>query len=141
MPTQWLRSFRPPTGATTATVVSLTEAERVRAVATLARCAVMTAQEALGAAGQVELQASDIDTQVLQTAQRGVYDQDGVKGLPAGRQHLVKINDLCLGAGVAVEQETADGIGLVKAVTQYFQSVGAQSLVLKCQSVGPIVCE
>ena len=45
----------------------------------------MTAQEALGASGSFQLVNSDIDTQVLATAQRGVYKVDGVKGLSPER--------------------------------------------------------
>ncbi|MDM7949095.1 CheR family methyltransferase [Hydrogenophaga sp.] len=45
----------------------------------------MTATEALGASGSFELLNSDIDTQVLATAERGVYKADGVKGLSPER--------------------------------------------------------
>ncbi|MDP3254128.1 MAG: CheR family methyltransferase [Hydrogenophaga sp.] len=45
----------------------------------------MTANEALGASGSFQIINSDIDTQVLATAQRGVYKVDGVKGLSPER--------------------------------------------------------
>ena len=45
----------------------------------------ITATEALGSAGSFELVNSDIDTQVLATAERGVYKTEGVKGLSAER--------------------------------------------------------
>jgi chemotaxis protein methyltransferase CheR len=45
----------------------------------------MTAMEALGAGGSFQIVNSDIDTQVLATAQRGVYKVDGVKGLSPER--------------------------------------------------------
>jgi chemotaxis protein methyltransferase CheR len=45
----------------------------------------MTTHEALGASGSFQLVNSDIDTQVLATAERGVYKADGVKGLSAER--------------------------------------------------------
>jgi chemotaxis protein methyltransferase CheR len=45
----------------------------------------MTASEALGGAGSYELINSDIDTQVLATAERGVYKTEGVKGLSPER--------------------------------------------------------
>jgi chemotaxis protein methyltransferase CheR len=45
----------------------------------------MTANEALGASGSFQIVNSDIDTQVLATAQRGVYKVDGVKGLSPER--------------------------------------------------------
>ncbi|MEZ5644596.1 MAG: CheR family methyltransferase [Burkholderiaceae bacterium] len=41
----------------------------------------MTAQETLGASGQFQIVNSDIDTRVLETASRGVYKRDGIKGL------------------------------------------------------------
>ena len=44
----------------------------------------MTVAEALGAQAQVNILASDIDTKVLATAQRGVYDADS-RGLSAER--------------------------------------------------------
>ncbi len=44
----------------------------------------MTVAEALGAQAQVSILASDIDTKVLATAQRGVYDADS-RGLSAER--------------------------------------------------------
>ena len=44
----------------------------------------MTCSEALGAGAQVQLVASDIDTNVLATARRGVYNADA-RGLDAGR--------------------------------------------------------
>ncbi len=45
----------------------------------------MTATEALGPQGQFQLDNSDIDTQVLAKASRGVYKADGIKGLSAER--------------------------------------------------------
>ena len=45
----------------------------------------MTANEALGASGSLELINSDIDTQVLAIAERGVYKVDGIKGLSPER--------------------------------------------------------
>ena len=45
----------------------------------------MTALEALSGSGSYELMNSDIDTQVLATAERGVYKADGVKGLSPER--------------------------------------------------------
>jgi chemotaxis protein methyltransferase CheR len=45
----------------------------------------MTAQEALGANAPVQLLASDIDTRVLETAARGVYQLDNIKGLSQER--------------------------------------------------------
>ncbi|WP_439590154.1 CheR family methyltransferase [Hydrogenophaga sp.] len=45
----------------------------------------MTALEALGNNGNFQIVNSDIDTQVLATAQRGVYKVDGVKGLSPER--------------------------------------------------------
>jgi len=45
----------------------------------------MTATEALCGASACELVSSDIDTQVLATAERGVYKADGVKGLSPER--------------------------------------------------------
>ncbi len=47
----------------------------------------MTALESLGSAGQFEIVNSDIDTRVLETAARGVYKLDGVKGLSQERIH------------------------------------------------------
>ena len=44
----------------------------------------MTVAETLGAQAQVSILASDIDTKVLATAQRGVYDADS-RGLSAER--------------------------------------------------------
>ncbi|WP_077034564.1 protein-glutamate O-methyltransferase CheR [Pelomonas sp. KK5] len=44
----------------------------------------MTCHEALGASAQVQLTCSDIDTNVLNTARRGVYNADA-RGLDAGR--------------------------------------------------------
>ena len=44
----------------------------------------MTCQEALGANAQIQLICSDIDTNVLNTARRGVYNADS-RGLDAGR--------------------------------------------------------
>ncbi|NWF47706.1 methyltransferase domain-containing protein [Hydrogenophaga sp. D2P1] len=45
----------------------------------------MTATEALGSSGNFSLINSDIDTQVLATAARGVYKSEGVKGLSPER--------------------------------------------------------
>ena len=45
----------------------------------------MTAAETLGPQGRFHIVNSDIDTQVLATAQRGIYKADGVKGLSAER--------------------------------------------------------
>ncbi|QCB46840.1 CheR family methyltransferase [Hydrogenophaga sp. PAMC20947] len=45
----------------------------------------MTATEALGPQGQFHLDNSDIDTQVLSKAARGVYKADGIKGLSPER--------------------------------------------------------
>jgi chemotaxis protein methyltransferase CheR len=45
----------------------------------------MTATEALGAKGRFHIDNSDIDTNVLTTAARGVYKLDGVKGLTPER--------------------------------------------------------
>ena len=45
----------------------------------------MTATEALGSSGNFSLVNSDIDTQVLATAARGVYKSEGVKGLSPER--------------------------------------------------------
>ncbi|MFW5332643.1 CheR family methyltransferase [Hydrogenophaga sp. ZJX-1] len=45
----------------------------------------MTATEALGSSGNFSLVNSDIDTQVLATAARGVYKSEGVKGLSPDR--------------------------------------------------------
>ena len=45
----------------------------------------MTAAEALSGGGACELVSSDIDTEVLATAERGVYKVDGVKGLSPAR--------------------------------------------------------
>jgi len=45
----------------------------------------MTALESLGAGGQFETVNSDIDTRVLETASRGIYKLDGVKGLSQER--------------------------------------------------------
>jgi chemotaxis protein methyltransferase CheR len=45
----------------------------------------MTALDALGSHANFKLWASDIDSKVLATAARGVYRQDGVKGLDTGR--------------------------------------------------------
>lgn len=55
----------------------------------------MTATEALGGAGSFELVNSDIDTQVLATAERGVYKSDGVKGLSPERlqRHFMRGKD------------------------------------------------
>jgi chemotaxis protein methyltransferase CheR len=47
----------------------------------------MTAQESLGTGGQFEIVNSDIDTRVLDTAARGVYKLEGVKGLSQERIH------------------------------------------------------
>jgi chemotaxis protein methyltransferase CheR len=41
----------------------------------------MTAAEALGVGGPFQIVSSDIDTQVLATAARGVYKAEGIKGL------------------------------------------------------------
>ncbi len=46
----------------------------------------ITALEALGSAAQVRIVASDIDTKVLATAQRGVYDAEA-RGLSPERMH------------------------------------------------------
>ena len=45
----------------------------------------MTCVEALGASAPAKIFASDIDTKVLATAQRGIYKTDGVKGLSPER--------------------------------------------------------
>jgi chemotaxis protein methyltransferase CheR len=45
----------------------------------------MTAIEALGPSGSFQLVSSDIDTQVLATAERGIYKADGIKGLSPER--------------------------------------------------------
>ena len=45
----------------------------------------MTATEALGSSGNFSLVNSDIDTQLLATAARGVYKSEGVKGLSPER--------------------------------------------------------
>lgn len=53
---------------------------------------VMTLVEALGPSGQYQVMASDIDTKVLATAQRGVYALDGIKGLSQAqlRQYFLR---------------------------------------------------
>ena len=48
---------------------------------------VMTAMEALGSSPKFSLVASDIDSKVLASAERGVYRLDGMKGIDAGRMH------------------------------------------------------
>ncbi len=45
----------------------------------------MTAADALGPGGSFQVVCSDIDTQVLATARRGVYRTEGVKGLSAAQ--------------------------------------------------------
>ncbi|TNF59500.1 MAG: methyltransferase domain-containing protein [Burkholderiales bacterium] len=45
----------------------------------------MTALETLGNTGQFEIVNSDIDTRVLETAARGIYKMDGIKGLSPER--------------------------------------------------------
>lgn len=48
---------------------------------------VMTALEALGATPSFQLQASDIDSRVLDTASAGVYRAESIKGMSAERLH------------------------------------------------------
>ncbi|MEG0053368.1 MAG: CheR family methyltransferase [Comamonas sp.] len=47
----------------------------------------MTAAENLGGRGSFHLLASDIDSRVLETASRGVYKEDGLKGVGTERLH------------------------------------------------------
>lgn len=74
----------------------------------------ISASEALGSSGSFHLLSSDIDTQVLATAARGVYKAEGVKGLSPQRQQRFFLRGKGSNAGLMrVKPELQKRIGFL----------------------------
>lgn len=79
---------------------------------------VMTAMEALGSASSFNLTASDIDSKVLETAKKGVYPLESIKGLDPDRLQRFFMRG------------TADNAGFIKVKPELKTSIDFMSINL-----------